>query len=66
VATLRDTDAVPPPESELFLCANGLLDFRATLGAVVDHQDGSASISSEVGAALNLKPTDKLWFSPLR
>jgi arginine N-succinyltransferase len=48
------------------LLANGALEFRACIGGVTEHGDGSASIDRETAQALNLEAGDKLWLSPLR
>lgn len=50
----------------LLLLANGALDFRATLGAVMENPDGSVSISAATAEALHLDVGDKLFISPLR
>ncbi|MBA4138418.1 MAG: arginine N-succinyltransferase, partial [Opitutus sp.] len=48
------------------LLANGALDFRATLGGVIEHEDGAVSLDAATAAALNVEAGDKLWLSPLR
>lgn len=54
--------ATAPPQ----LLANGALDFRATLGTVLENADGSVSLDAPTAAALNLDVGDKIWISPLR
>lgn len=48
------------------LLANGRLDFRACLGAVTEHDDGSVSLAAECASALGLGPGDPLTWSPLK
>jgi arginine N-succinyltransferase len=48
------------------LLANGALDFRAALGGVIEHEDGSVSLDTETATALNVEAGDKLWISALR
>lgn len=60
-AAARWTDS---PASHLL--ANGGLDFRACLGGVLTHDDGSVSLTRETATALNLEPGETLWFAPLR
>ncbi len=48
------------------LLANGVLDFRACIGGVTEHDDGSVSLDAETAAVLNVEAGDKLWLTPLR
>lgn len=48
------------------LLANGTLDFRATLGAILENADGTVSLAAATAEALNLDVGDKITFSPLR
>ncbi|MBI2513631.1 MAG: arginine N-succinyltransferase [Opitutae bacterium] len=48
------------------LLANGSLDFRACLGGIVQHDDGTVSIGRETAAALELDAGDELWLTPPR
>ncbi|MBA3848745.1 MAG: arginine N-succinyltransferase [Opitutus sp.] len=58
--------ASPAPGAPDRLLANGILDFRACVGGVTEHDDGSVSIDADTAAALNVEAGDKLWFTPLR
>lgn len=55
-----------PLGSEKLLLANGGLDFRSCVGSVVRHDDGTVSIDSDTGQALNVKEGETLWSSPPR
>lgn len=48
------------------LLANPSLDFRATLGAIAAHDDGSVSLAAPLAAALQLEPGGQLLHAPLR
>jgi arginine N-succinyltransferase len=63
-ARVRSAAATAPAPAQLL--ANGSLDFRACLGAVVQHDDGTVSIARETAAALNLEAGDELWLTPPR
>lgn len=64
-ARIRSAAAVAHGAPERLL-ANGALDFRAALGAALEHEDGSVSLDAPTAAALNVEAGDKLWISPLR
>lgn len=64
-ARIRSAAAAPGGATS-HLLANGSLDFRACLGAVTEHDDGTVSLNAETAAALNVEPGDKLSFSPAR
>ncbi|MDB6168406.1 MAG: arginine succinyltransferase [Verrucomicrobia bacterium] len=48
------------------LLANTSLEFRACVGAVSEHPDGTVALSRPQAKALQLAPGDTLRFSPLR
>jgi len=56
----------PAPDGDTALLANGALDFRACIGAVERHEDGTVSLAADSAGALDLKTGDKVWVSPLR
>ena len=58
--------AAPATAGVELLLANGALDFRACIGDVTEHEDGSVSLSRDYAAALNVEAGDKLWFAPLK
>ncbi len=58
--------AAPATAGVELLLANGALDFRACIGDVTEHDDGSVSLSRDYAAALNVEAGDKLWFAPLK
>jgi arginine N-succinyltransferase len=58
--------ATPPAGAPDRLLANGTIDFRAALGSVVEHDDGSVSVDRATASALQVEAGDKLWLSPLR
>ena len=64
-ARVRSANA-PATTNTDSLLANGALDFRACLGSVVAHDDGSVSLHRELAAALQIDAGDTLWISPLR
>jgi len=65
--TARIRSAAAPATSGVeLLLSNGALDFRACVGDVTEHDDGSVSLSRDYAAALNVEAGDKLWFAPLR
>lgn len=64
-ARLRAADA-PPAADGLRLLANGRLEFRACLGPVAEHDDGSVSLTADCAAALHLGPGDQVTFAPLK
>jgi arginine N-succinyltransferase len=66
VARLRSAAATLPAAGPLLLIANGALDFRASIGAALGHDDGSVSLGRETAAALDLEPGDQVWIAPLR
>jgi arginine N-succinyltransferase len=63
-ARIRSAAATTPAPPQLL--ANGSLDFRACLGAVVQHDDGTVSIARDAAAALNVEAGDELWLTPPR
>lgn len=63
-ARIRSAAATAPATVQLL--ANGSLDFRACLGAVVPHDDGTVSLARETAAALELDAGDELWLTPPR
>jgi arginine N-succinyltransferase len=65
-AKVRTAIAPVPAEVPRQLLANGALDFRATLGGVIEHDDGTVSLDAAAAGALNLDVGDQLWFAPLR
>lgn len=64
-ANLRGTHAAPPP-GEPHLLAQAGLDFRACLGGVQEHDDGTVSITPDCAEALQLGAGDRLAWAPLR
>ena len=62
---IRDFET-PPHDAVVQLLSNASLDFRACLGSMKMHPDGTASIDSLVAAALQLHPGDNLTWSPLK
>jgi arginine N-succinyltransferase len=65
-AKVRTAIAPSSAEAPRWLLANGALDFRATLGDVIEHDDGTVALAAATARALNLDVGDKLWFAPLR
>ena len=63
-ARIRSAAATEPASAQLL--ANGALDFRACLGGVVQHDDGTVSIARETAAALDVDAGDELWLTPPR
>ncbi len=53
-------------DHEPHLLANGALDFRACIGGVLRHDDGSVSLARTAAVALNVEPGETVWFAPLR
>ena len=66
VAVVRSAAAAVSPSEPRVLVANGALDFRAGLAAVVTHDDGTVSVDRQTAGALNVEAGDKLWISPAR
>jgi len=70
VRTLRTGRLRPfgedPAVEPLFLVARASLDFRATLGALRDHGDGTVSLTGETATSLELDPGEVVTFSPAR
>ena len=66
VAKVRSAFATVPEESPRRLLANGTLDFRATVGGLIEYEDGTVSLNAATAGALNLDAGDKLWFAPIR
>jgi arginine N-succinyltransferase len=64
-ARLRSA-AAPASDAPDRLLANGALDFRAGVGSVTEHDDGSISLDRLTAAALHLDAGDSVWLSPLR
>ena len=64
--TARIRSATAPATGDLRLLANGSLDFRACLGGLVEHDDGSVSLAPECAGALQVEAGDQLTHSPLR
>ena len=65
-AKLRDCLVPPPVAAPLRLLAHARLDFRAVLGTVEEHGDGTVSLASATAAALALEPGDTLVFASLK
>jgi len=65
-ANVKSAALPGPAAAPQQLLANGALDFRATLGTVLENADVSVSLDSPTAAALNLDVGDKIWISPLR
>jgi arginine N-succinyltransferase len=63
---VRSAFATVPDESPRRLLANGTLDFRATVGGVVEYDDGTVALNAATAGALNLDAGDKLWLAPIR
>jgi len=68
IRTIRQSQVVvyrgpaeKPVAGDLYLLANGLLDFRACVGAFEQHGDGTVSLAPEIASALNLAEGGKLW-----
>lgn len=53
-------------EGELRLLTNARLDFRACLGAITEHGDGTVTLARDTAAALALAPGDPLSFVALK
>ncbi len=64
-ARIRSVTAVPG-ETALRLLTNARLDFRACLGEITEHGDGTVSLVRTTAAALALEPGDTLTFVPLK
>ena len=65
-AKIKSAAVTLPADAPRHLLANGTLDFRATLGAVLENADSSVSLDASTAAALNLDVGDIVWISPLR
>lgn len=63
-ARIRSAAAIEPASSQLL--TNGSIDFRACLGGVVQHDDGTVSIDRETAGALEVDAGDDLWLTPAR
>jgi arginine/ornithine N-succinyltransferase beta subunit len=63
-ARIRSAAATVPASVQLL--ANGSIDFRACLGAVAQHDDGTVSIAREIATALEVDAGDELWLTPPR
>ncbi|MDZ4850883.1 MAG: arginine N-succinyltransferase [Pirellulaceae bacterium] len=64
-STIRDLETLAH-DAVIQLLSNARLDFRACLGAVKPHSDGSVSIDSAVALALQLQPGENVTWSPLK
>jgi len=64
-AVIRDL-TTPGHDAPFQLLSNGALNFRACLGSLLTHADGSVSLAPEVAAALELKPGGNVTCSPLK
>lgn len=64
-ARLRQTTA-QPATARPSLLARPTLDFRAGLGPLSEHDDGTVSLAPETAAALALAPGDELTYAPIR
>jgi arginine N-succinyltransferase len=65
-AELKNAAAAVPADAPPRLLANTALDFRATLGAVLENPDGTVSLARETASALNLEAGDRLTYAPLK
>ncbi|MBL9211158.1 MAG: arginine N-succinyltransferase [Opitutaceae bacterium] len=65
-APVRSAASDVAADREPCLLANGALDFRACLGGMLRHDDGSVSLSRAVASALNVEPGETVWWAPLR
>jgi arginine N-succinyltransferase len=65
-AVVRSANATLPETASVRLLANGLLDYRACIAGVIEHEHGSVSLARDVAEALNVEARDKIWLSPLR
>jgi arginine N-succinyltransferase len=65
-AKVRAFTAPAPDGRPERLVANGQLEFRATLGGVHEHEDGTVSLEPALAAALGVEPGAQVWFTPLR
>lgn len=63
IRTITDSPADP---SSSRLVANGRLEYRATVGTLSEHDDGSISLDRAVAAALGVEAGDEAVFTPLR
>lgn len=66
IAKVRGTQDPAPAGAPVMILANGQLDFRATLGAVTQNEDGTVSLDRALAAALEVDAGDRLWLSPPR
>lgn len=55
-----------PVDATTWLLANNRLDFRATLGAVLENPDGTVFLAPDTAAALKLESGDELTYAPLK
>jgi len=62
----RITSAAPSFAEKPFLVAHATLDFRATVGSLIEHDDGSVSLDEETAAALALSAGHSVTFAPLK
>lgn len=66
VAKVRSAAASIAADSALHLLSNGALNFRATIGGFIEHDDGTVSLAPATAEALDLDVGDKISISPLR
>ncbi|HYC72326.1 MAG TPA: arginine N-succinyltransferase [Opitutaceae bacterium] len=65
-ARVRAATAPAPAAAPDRIVANGLLEYRAALGGVREHDDGSVSLDRALAAALEVEAGDQVWLTPLR
>jgi arginine N-succinyltransferase len=54
-----------PADTPLRLLSNDAINFRATLGALLENPDGTVSLNREVATALDLEAGDRIIHRPL-
>jgi arginine N-succinyltransferase len=65
-AVVRSAAAVIPVTAPSLLVSNAGLDFRAGLGRVHVHEDGSVSLAREMAEALSVEAGEKVALAPLK
>jgi arginine N-succinyltransferase len=63
---IKSAAATPTSDHPSRLLANGSLDFRAVVAAVIEHDEKTISLSPAAAGALQADVGDRVWLSPLR
>lgn len=65
-AVVRSAVATIPETAPMLLLAHAILEFRATLGRVVVHDDGTVSLDRATAEALNVERRDQIAICALK